>query len=236
MWTRFSVALPLLFFMPSRLEASVTPIIDDRYLLSCGGGNKIVPDNPFSPFNVSLGPSSGCVGSASQNSSITISNGSMTGFLGQMSTEAAGRDTTDLISNFALTFSLDTEYFYTTSIDLSGTSGGSSNDYRLTLSGEFLEQGFLNTQVLTFSKSGVLHPGEYRFELFIESFHSSRGFPVYSQTSTDFSFNLFPTEIGTPVPEGEVPLWPLLAFVPALALWSYRLQSKRGPTRPSQGP
>jgi hypothetical protein len=149
------------------------------------------------------------IGSASQNSGMNIMGGSIDSFSGTLTTASAGRLLSDYFSVIDLTFILDEDYLYSTAIGINAVNDGADNFYRYQLTNDFFQQGFLTNQALNFSKSGMLHAGPYHFELFLNSSHADRQMIATSSMTGNLSFSL--TRAAVSVPEGDLPLWLLVA-------------------------
>ena len=148
-------------------------------------------------------------------SSFAITDGSVHGFSGLLEADTTSHFTTFYTSTAAFRFSLDQEYSYSISADIANYEGGANSEYFFESSGQFRETADINrTQVLNFSKSGVLAPGDYRFELSLQAHQVDSLIPIGNTIVSHFDFNL------TPVPEGPFPLWPVTFLVTALLLWS----------------
>jgi len=109
-----------------------------------------------------------CEGTTSQNTSFSFSGVSIERFGGKLHTDTDARNVAFLTSIFDATFTLDQEYLFSSIVDMVATSGGADDYYRYQLSEVFFEQGFIFnvlSKTLHFENSGVLGPGQYRFEL-----------------------------------------------------------------------
>jgi hypothetical protein len=225
----------LLLLTPASLHATAIVLADGRYLQGrffngvTTVTNMAFPSSPFSLFNQSLQT----FGFATQNSTIDVVLGSMTGFSGTLTADTESNLFSDYSSLFDITFSLDTAYEYSINVDFTSHLGGASNLYSLSLNGSstntlvFSQNGFPGNEDFSFYQSGLLGPGDYQFRLLVNAFHTDRNFPVSSDIAADFSFDLTsPTR--TLVPEGEFALWPGAALAAMfLALKRSRMTAKR---------
>lgn len=183
-------------------QAANIPLTDGRSISATG--NTVRPQTPFGLFDASV---NGSGSTSKQNSVVDFYEDSMTGFHGTMQVLVDLKDTAVAGAQFVLTFRLEDARAYDLTTTLVSHLSGASTFYRLTLNGQFNQNGNLGNVTLNVNKTGVLEPGDYTFILFTDAEHSPEDVPRGATLTSDFRFQLFSVPDPAPVPIALVFMW-----------------------------